>query len=211
KRHEMFNAKDYFTNLRGNQKTISRYGVFGYTIGGPVYIPKVWNVAKNKLFFFWSQEYTRTKPASTTQEAKVPTAAQLQGNFYDRCLVGTGVNGVPCTPGYTDNNGNDRSTFLLNPAAGKTQLTGGNLNILIGTPVYNAASAAIGQAMLKYLPSPNLCTAAAGIYNGNAISPGNCPSGFSNHAITDPTWNYGFNYIWSATEVHPRRNDTVRF
>ncbi len=186
KRHEMFNAKDFFTNLNGNQKTIYRYGVGGYTIGGPVYIPKVWNRNKNKLFFFWSQEYTRTKPASTTAVAMVPTVAQLQGNFFDRCLVGTGVNGVPCTPGYTDNNGNDRSTFLVNPNAGKTQLTGGNLNTLIGTPVYNPASAAIGQAMLKYLPTPNLCTAAAGIYNGAAISPGNCPSGFSNHVISNP-------------------------
>jgi len=211
KRHEMFNAKDYFTNLNGNQKTIYRYGVFGYTIGGPVYIPHVFNRNKDKLFFFWSQEYTRTKPASTTAVAMVPTAAQLQGNFFDRCLVGTGINGIPCTPGYTDNNGNDRSTFLLNPNAGKTPLAGGNLNVLIGTPVYNAASAAIGQAMLKYLPLPNLCTAAAGIYNGAAISPTNCPSGFSNHVISNPSWNYGDNYIWSATEQHPRRNDTVRF
>ena len=211
KRHEMFNAKDFFTNLNGNQKTISRYGVYGYTIGGPVYIPKVWNVNKNKLFFFFSQEYTKTKPSSTQNAAMVPTAAQLQGNFYDRCLVGTGVNGVPCTPGYTDNNGNDRSTFLVNPAAGKATLANGDLTQLIGTSVYNPASAAIGQAMLKYLPLPNLCTAAAGIYNGKAISPANCPAGFSNHPITNPAWNYGDNYFWSATEVHPRRNDTVRF
>jgi len=211
KRHEMFNAKDYFTNLNGNQKTISRFGVFGYTISGPVYIPKHWNVNKNKLFFFWSQEYTKTKPSSTTTVAMVPTAAQLQGNFYDRCLVNTGINGVPCVAGYTDNNGNDRSTFLVNPAAGKTTLAGGNLNQLIGTSVYNPASAAIGQAMLKYLPTPNLCTAAAGIYNGNAISPTNCPAGFSNHAVSNPAWNYGDNYIWQANEIHPRRNDTVRF
>ena len=211
KRHEMFNAKDFFTNLNGNQKTISRYGVYGYTIGGPVYIPKVWNVNKNKLFFFFSQEYTKTKPSSTQNAAMVPTAAQLQGNFYDRCLVGTGVNGVPCTPGYTDNNGNDRSTFLVNPAAGKATLANGDLTQLIGTSVYNPASAAIGQAMLKYLPLPNLCTAAAGIYNGKAISPANCPAGFSNHPITNPAWNYGDNYFWSATEVHPRRNDTLRF
>jgi hypothetical protein len=211
KRHEMFNAKDYFTNLRGNQKTIYRYGVGGYTIGGPVYIPRVWNVNKNKLFFFFSQEYTRTKPGSVQTAAMVPTAAQLSGNFYDRCVVNTGVNGIPCTPGYTDNNGNDRSTFLVDPSNGKAPLLGGNLNGLIGSPFYNSASAAIGQAMLKYLPSPNLCTAAAGIFNGKAISPSNCPPGFSNHPITDPTWNYGFNYFWTATEVHPRRNDTVRF
>src|ERR1035438_10467343 len=61
------------------------------------------------------------------------------------------------------------------------------------------------------LPTPNLCTAAAGIYNGNAISPTNCPAGFSNHAVSNPAWNYGDNYIWQANEIHPRRNDTVRF
>jgi len=210
KRHEMFNAKDFFTNLNGNQKTIYRYAVGGYSIGGPVFIPKHFNTARNKLFFFWSQEYTRTKPASTTQVAMVPTAAQLQGNFFDRCLVNTGVS-TTCVPGYTDNNGNDRSTFLVDPSNGKAPLAGGNLNTLTGTPFYNAASAAIGQAMLKYLPLPNLCTAAAGIFNGKAISPTNCPQGFSNHPITNPTWNYGDNYIWSATEVHPRRNDTIRF
>ncbi|HXS98135.1 MAG TPA: carboxypeptidase regulatory-like domain-containing protein [Candidatus Limnocylindrales bacterium] len=210
KRHEMFNAKDFFTNLRGNQKATYRYGVGGYSIGGPIYIPKIFNVNKNQLFFFWSQEYTRTKPSSTQAIAMVPTADQLKGNFYDRCLVNTGVNGVPCIPSYTDNNGNDRSTFLVDPSNGKAPLLGGNLTNLMNTPFYNAASAAVGQAMLKYLPSPNLCTAAAGIYNGKAISPSNCPAGFSNHPITDPTWNYGANYFWTATEVHPRRNDTAR-
>jgi hypothetical protein len=210
KRHEMFNAKDFFTNLNGNQKTIYRYGVGGYSISGPIYIPKIFNTQKNKLFFLWSQEYTRQKPASYNNTAMVPTDAQLQGNFYDRCLAGTGVNGVSCIPAYTDNNGADRSTYLVNPANGKAPLTGGNLNALVGTSFYDPASAAIGQAMLRYLPKPNLCTAAAGIYNGMAISPTNCPQGFSNHPISNPSWNYGANYFWSAVEVHPRRNDTAR-
>ncbi|MEO8594796.1 MAG: carboxypeptidase regulatory-like domain-containing protein [Candidatus Solibacter sp.] len=209
KRHEMFNAKDFFTNLNSNQKRIYRYGVGGFTIGGPVYIPKIFT-AKNKLFFFFSQEYTRQKPSSTEQTAMVPTLDQLKGNFFDRCLVNTGVNGIPCKPGYTDNNGNDRATFLVDPANGKVPLASGNITQLMGTSVYNAQAAAIGQAMLKYMPTPNLCTAAAGIYNGAAISPTNCPSGYSNHAITNPSWNYNANYIWNAREEHPRRNDTAR-
>ncbi|MEO8594373.1 MAG: carboxypeptidase regulatory-like domain-containing protein [Candidatus Solibacter sp.] len=210
KRHEMFNAKDYFTNMRGNQKTIYRYGVGGYTVSGPAFIPKVFNTQKNKLFFMWSQEYTRQKPASYNNTAMVPTVDQLNGNFFDRCLVGTGVNGIPCKPGYTDNNGNDRATFLVDPSNGKVPLASGNLNVLKGTNVYDSASAGIGQGILKYLPTPNLCTAAAGIYNGMAISPTNCPSGYSNHSINDPSWNYGANYFWSAVEEHPRRNDTLR-
>ena len=31
---------------------------FGYTVGGPIYIPGTFNADKKKLFFFWSQEYT---------------------------------------------------------------------------------------------------------------------------------------------------------
>ena len=210
KRHEMFNAKDFFTNMNGNQKTIYRYFVGGYTIGGPAYIPHFFNTNKDKMFFFWSQEYTRQKPTSYNVTAMVPTADQLKGNFYDRCLAGTGVNGIACTAAYTDNNGANYDSYLVDPTNGKAPLAGGNLNQLIGSSAYNAASAAIGQSILKYLPSPNLCTAAAGIYNGMAISPGNCPSGFSNHPITNPSWNYGANYFWTAVESHPRRNDTAR-
>jgi hypothetical protein len=212
KRHEMFNANTYFGNINKNPKSKYRYGVGGYTIGGPVYIPKLFNTEKNKLFFFWSQEYTGQKPSSTEQTAMVPTPAQLQGNFFDRCRVNTGINGVACIPDFVDNNGNTQATKLVDPTNGKTPLLSGNVSNLVGTSVYNATAAKYGQAILKYMPLPNLCTAAAGINpaNGMAISPTNCPSGFSNHVISNTSWNYNANYIWSATEEHPRRNDTVR-
>ena len=62
KRHEMFNAKSFFQNYNGQQKSVYRFFVWGYSIGGPVYIPKLFNTEKRKLFFFWSQEYTKQKP-----------------------------------------------------------------------------------------------------------------------------------------------------
>ena len=34
---------------------------FGYTIGGPVYIPGVYNQSKSKTFVFWSQEWRRDR------------------------------------------------------------------------------------------------------------------------------------------------------
>ena len=34
---------------------------YGYTIGGPIYIPGVFNADKKKLFFFWSQEFQKRK------------------------------------------------------------------------------------------------------------------------------------------------------
>ena len=222
KRHEMFNAKSFFANYNGTPKAIYRFFVFGYTIGGPVYIPKVFNTQKKKLFFFFSQEYTRQKPGTQSGFNMVPTtnigangaaiagmgAGQDQGNMYDRCVAGTGINGVACTAAYTDGNGTNRDVNLVDPSNAKAELAGGNLNSLKGTAYYDPASAAVGQAMLNFEPPPNLCSAAAGIYNGAAISNSNCPSGYLQNA--NAANNYGANYYWQYVETHPRRNDTLR-
>ncbi len=78
KRHEMFNAKSFFQNFNGQQKSVYRFFVWGYSIGGPVYIPKLFNTQKKKLFFFWSQEYTKQKPGIQSGYANMPTAASGQ-------------------------------------------------------------------------------------------------------------------------------------
>ena len=45
---------------------------FGYTLGGPVYIPGVFNEDRKKLFFFWSQEFQRGKTRSPSGRAACP-------------------------------------------------------------------------------------------------------------------------------------------
>jgi hypothetical protein len=60
---------------------------FGYTIGGPVFIPGVYNKNKNKTFFFWSQEWRRDRLPYTFDQL-VPTAAERSGNFSDVCALG---------------------------------------------------------------------------------------------------------------------------
>jgi hypothetical protein len=54
---------------------------YGYTLGGPVYIPGVFNTDKKKLFFFWSQEFQRRTDAANERVARVPTALERQGDF----------------------------------------------------------------------------------------------------------------------------------
>ena len=49
---------------------------FGYTIGGPVYIPGVFNEDKKKLFFFWSQECQKRKDPVAERLSRVPTALE---------------------------------------------------------------------------------------------------------------------------------------
>ncbi|MBZ5725631.1 MAG: carboxypeptidase regulatory-like domain-containing protein [Acidobacteriia bacterium] len=67
-----------------------RYNDFGYTIGGPIYIPGHFNKDKNKTFFFFSQEYRRVITYATVT-ALVPTAAEKQGIFAGPvCVNNTG-------------------------------------------------------------------------------------------------------------------------
>jgi hypothetical protein len=58
-RHESLNANDFFNNRTGIKKPPYRFNVFGFSVGGPVFVPKVFNTDKSKLFFFFSQEFTR--------------------------------------------------------------------------------------------------------------------------------------------------------
>ena len=57
---------------------------FGYTIGGPVYIPHVYNESKQKTFFFWSQEWRRDRLPATF-DVPVPYSAERTGDFSDVC------------------------------------------------------------------------------------------------------------------------------
>ncbi len=56
-----------------------RYNDFGYTFGGPVWLPKIYN-GKNKTFFFFSEEFRRSITYTSVQGA-APTADELNGNF----------------------------------------------------------------------------------------------------------------------------------
>jgi hypothetical protein len=81
KRHEMFNANDFFNNRDGLSKPYYRYTNFGGTVGGPIYIPRLFNTGKEKLFFFYNQEEWRTRQPISPYFLTVPTQAERQGNF----------------------------------------------------------------------------------------------------------------------------------
>jgi hypothetical protein len=80
-RHEQFNANSWYNNSRGLQRSLFRYNDPGYTIGGPIYIPKLLPRTKDKLFFFWSQEWQEQLVPNTVRNVTVPTALERQGNF----------------------------------------------------------------------------------------------------------------------------------
>ncbi|MFN7927849.1 MAG: TonB-dependent receptor [Blastocatellia bacterium] len=93
------NGQPVFNKPRLDQRDI------GYTIGGPVYIPKFFNTNKEKLFFFFSEEHQKRfiPPASPTR-VTVPTTLERAGDFSqsvdsagNKIYVRDYTLGLPCS------------------------------------------------------------------------------------------------------------------
>ncbi len=87
-------------------RPLFRLNDIGYTIGGPIYIPDHFNTNKNKLFFFWSEEFQRQLVPGAVANLWIPTAAELTGDFSGDAtpgnpngnLIRDPDSGQPCTP-----------------------------------------------------------------------------------------------------------------
>ena len=81
-RNELFNARNFFDQTQ--HAPTYRRNDFGYTIGGPLYIPNVFNTKKDNTFFFFSQEFRFAETPVTYNQA-VPSMAERSGDFSDVC------------------------------------------------------------------------------------------------------------------------------
>lgn len=80
-RHDSLNANNWKNNRDGLARKLFRFNDQGFTIGGPVYIPKIETKTKDKLFFFVSQEYQRQLKPNGEQDRTVPTTLERAGDF----------------------------------------------------------------------------------------------------------------------------------
>ena len=81
KRHEQFNANNFFNNLNGLPKPLYRYNTWTGTIGGPITIPKLFNQSREKLFFFYGHEHWLASEPQAVQRTTMPTALERSGDF----------------------------------------------------------------------------------------------------------------------------------
>ncbi len=80
--NEILNAGNPYTN-NGNGGLVrprDRANDWGFTVGGPVWIPKVYN-GRNKTFFFFNYERFNTTSTVSGTYATLPTAAYRTGDF----------------------------------------------------------------------------------------------------------------------------------
>jgi len=79
-RNEKFDSNNFFNTGRGIARPIYKQHDFGGSIGGPVWIPKIYN-GRNKTFFFFSYEAFRNRDGANGTTRTVPTAEMYEGDF----------------------------------------------------------------------------------------------------------------------------------
>jgi len=78
-RNDALDAHAWSDNDNGQlaQKSELRYNVFGGNIGGPVFIPHVYNSSKKKTFFFYNEEWRREVTGVGTGSIKTMPGADI--------------------------------------------------------------------------------------------------------------------------------------
>jgi hypothetical protein len=139
-RNTAFDARNFFDVDRGTFQEND----FGYTFGGPVYIPGHYNTNKTKTFFFWSQEWRR-ESEPTPFDVQVPSTLERGGNFSDVCP--------------NVNNGNSFADCPVNSATG-TYFPGDQVSV---DP--NA------KALMAMIPAPNYGSGSLSFYRDSPSYP----------------------------------------
>lgn len=161
-RHEGLNANNWKNNRDGLQRNLFRFNDPGYTIGGPVFIPKVFNRDKDKLFFFWSQEFQEQLRPQGRRDATFPTDLERTGDFSQT----------------VDRDGNPfrfiRDPLATQPCnasnAGGCFADGGVLGKIPQSRLYRP-----GLAVLNFYPKPNAISTANRGFNFTSQVPDSYP------------------------------------
>ncbi len=139
--NDMFNANTWAQNSIGAKKAHFRQNDYGFTLGGPVVIPKIYN-GKNKTFFFADNEYYKRTNAGAISLNSVPTDLERSGDFSKTLYQGKYY------PGYEPD-----GTQVYSASKGLWQrmdLIGGT-----GYTVAPARISAVSKAILALVPAAN--------------------------------------------------------
>jgi hypothetical protein len=148
-RNNVLDANNFFSNASGTPRQPYKQNQFGFTLGGPIVIPKIYN-GHNRTFFFVDYEGVRRRTSASSTIIDIPPPAFRTGDFssyaytiYDPRARSFNSRGLVVS---TPLPNNQIPTSLLNPGA---------------------------LATLALLPQPNY--GAAGAQASNYLFPGSRP------------------------------------
>ncbi|PYT85877.1 MAG: hypothetical protein DMG41_21885 [Acidobacteria bacterium] len=167
-RNEGLNANSWFNNLQHQPRNADKKNDYGGSLGGPVWIPRLYN-GRDKTFFFFSWEQYR-QSQGTTSTTTVPTIDERAGNFASLVNLSNPLGTNPC----------DATIIyqgqIFDPSTTKTVAGTQCRTVFPGNMV---PISAVAQNILNYIPKPT--TTDQNQYQNNFVFRANTP-------ILDTTW-----------------------
>jgi hypothetical protein len=140
-RNQSMNANSWYNNNHELEKDIRHQNNFGAAVGGPVWIPKIYN-GRNRTFFFFGYEGERYKTGNTAR-SNVPTEEERNGIFTNSIW-------------HWDDNGNPVPMRIFDPFRGNMDGNGNWVrpefpNAVIPEQYWSE----VGKNYLNLYPKPN--------------------------------------------------------
>src|ERR1700736_6084226 len=153
-RNSFFDSVGFFNNSYWNHANVrnkppaDHENNYGFTLGGPVWIPKVYN-GRDRTFFHYSQEWYKQNNESTDPNT-VPTALEKTGDFSDFVDGSTG-----------------KLIPIYDPTTGQQFQYNGKLNVIPPSRI-----SPISKNLLQYLPDPDRPgSGMGGLDSNNSFAP----------------------------------------
>ncbi len=144
-RNTVFDADSYFNKYSTpvTATPTDHNNIFGYSIGGPIYVPHKFNADKKRYFFFFSEEFLKAAAsAATASYSRVPSdgtdglANEREGDFSQTFEM----SGPP-------GNQTKQIITITDPSTGSAYS---------GNKVTPSEWTTAGQAILNFFPKPNI-------------------------------------------------------
>jgi hypothetical protein len=175
-RNDVLDANN--TNLKANNPGAPtpklRRNDFGYSVGGPV--------KKDKIFFFWSQEWNR-QITGRVNSGRVPTPLERTGDFSDQA---------------NDTASNSANTIGCLPKGGLADPGNGVGGAFTASPNNTAAT---GAGFIDVIPASRMSAAGVGVLNTYLLP--TLPQGAPNYGC-------GTNFSKSFNQANNFREESVR-
>jgi len=186
-RNTAYNANDYFLNAAGKPRSKFQLNIPGGNIGGPLWIPHVYNEAKNRTFFFWNEEWRRLIQGSSPSIQNAIFAENFPTPGADLAYTPntTGTPKAPVVP------------FTCDP-----KLVGAAYDCAAASPA-PAGGLYLQDGLTMGLPFPNNVIP-ANLIDQNAVLQLNAGT------FPKPNYNNGTQYIASIPQPTNVREDIVR-
>jgi hypothetical protein len=180
-------AVPWFTKRAGQEKPVTRFNQYGFTAGGPVWVPKLLD-GRNRLFWFFAFEGIKQSEPEPTFST-VPTQEMRNGDFSALLALG--------------------NTYqIYDPRSGV--LAGGRLTRtpFAGNRIPSERISPIARSILSYVPLPNQ----PGVVGVNGFNGTN--NYFNNAVRADNFTSYMGRLDWNVSDRHKlfwsfRQNDRV--